>query len=246
MKIAICDDELCYRTQIEKNINDYCAQHNYTDIAIYTFSNGYDLYCQTEDTGNFDIYILDTIMPEINGIELGLKLRQSGYKGKIIYLTSSPEYAVDSYKVKAENYLLKPIKKIELLETLEKIIFDITQNENKSILIKTKENNILVSLDNILYIELYKRTLNYYLTDGRIIQTITIRTSFTKAIQELLSDCRFVQCGQNIVVNLQHITSVGNEEIVFKNSSKLYFNRKICRDIRFSWSEYWFNKGGIQ
>ena len=33
-----------------------------------------------------------------NGIELGIELRENGYDGRIIYLTSSPEFAIDSYK----------------------------------------------------------------------------------------------------------------------------------------------------
>lgn len=56
-----------------------------------------------------NIYVLDIVMPGTNGIKLGQKLREAGYNGKIIYLTSSEEYPLDAFKVKALNYIIKPI-----------------------------------------------------------------------------------------------------------------------------------------
>ena len=62
-----------------------------------------------EKLGGFDIYILDILMPGMDGIELGVRLRELGYDGSIIYLTSSTDFAIDSYKAEASNYILKPV-----------------------------------------------------------------------------------------------------------------------------------------
>lgn len=79
-------------------------------------------------------------MPDINGIKLGEQLRQDGYNGKIIYLTSSEEFAVNSYKVKAFDYLLKPLNKTEFFSTLNEAISAIFEKSDKNILIKTKQS----------------------------------------------------------------------------------------------------------
>ena len=49
----------------------------------------------------------------MNGIELATEIRLNNEKCKIIFLTSSPEYAVNSYKVNAFYYLIKPLADIE-------------------------------------------------------------------------------------------------------------------------------------
>ena len=58
---------------------------------------------------HYDIYLLDVVMPGLNGIELAKEIRSSDKAADIIFLTSSPEFAVESYTVKASNYLVKPV-----------------------------------------------------------------------------------------------------------------------------------------
>lgn len=48
-------------------------------------------------------------MPGLNGIELAKEIRSSDKAADIIFLTSSHEFAVESYTVKASNYLVKPV-----------------------------------------------------------------------------------------------------------------------------------------
>ena len=63
----------------------------------------------TERCGGFDLYVLDVVMPDLNGIEAGRTLRALGTAGEIIYLSQVADYAPDSYDVQAFYYLLKPI-----------------------------------------------------------------------------------------------------------------------------------------
>ena len=72
--------------------------------------------------GGYDIYILDVIMPQLNGIELGMNLREEGFDGKIIYLTSSQEYSLDAFRVRAFDYLIKPITKDAFHKTVAEAI----------------------------------------------------------------------------------------------------------------------------
>ena len=106
MKIAICDDERICREELIKLLNEYIAVNPGKDISFSEFSNADNLLDSASAALDFDIYILDIVMPGLSGIELGKTLRSMGSKGKIIYLTSSEEFAVDSYKVKAANYIL--------------------------------------------------------------------------------------------------------------------------------------------
>ena len=130
-----------------------------------------------------------------------------------IYLTSSREHALDSYKVKAFNYILKPVIPEELFSTLDDTLHIISNNADKNIIVKTKEGNVRLSASNILYVELCKRILIYHLADGSTLESIYIRVPFTEATKELLADKQFVQCGAGKIVNLSHITMVTSDEI---------------------------------
>jgi two-component SAPR family response regulator len=55
-----------------------------------------------------DIAVLDIEMPEINGIELGHRLKESSPDIALIYITGSKEYAFDAFQLEASAYLTKP------------------------------------------------------------------------------------------------------------------------------------------
>ena len=245
MKIAICDDELCYRKQFLSYLDEYMLKNPNNQLEYSLFSNAQQLLDSTLLSKNFDVYLLDVIMPGMNGIELGLKLREKKLNGKIIYLTSSAEYAVDSYKVKAFQYLLKPVKKEELFAVLDELFSARALAKNNILIIKTKENSVKVNISDILYVESGKRKLLYHMKNGHIIETMTLRTSFQEAVQALLRTSNFVLCGASMVANLHHITMVGQEDLLFLDTYKVYLSKKMCREVRSAWCDYWFNEEAL-
>ena len=242
MKIAICDDDSLYSTQILEYANIYATQKPDVHLTFSVFRQAEDLIEATQRIGGFDVYILDIVMPEINGIELGVELRKLGCDGKIIYLTSSKEFAVDSYKVKAFNYILKPVLYTDFASALDEAVNSLLSKKEKSIIVKSKENSTRINIDSIMYAQLLRRRIFYYISTGETVESTHLRTTFSEAIQELLRDTRFVLCGKSMAVNLQHISKVGTDQIVFKSSNKIFLNNKMCRELRSIWTDYWLNK----
>ena len=70
----------------------------------------------------FHIILLDILLPLLNGMDTARELRQYDKTVKIIFLTSSPEFALESYDVKAYSYLLKPVTYEKLEETLNECV----------------------------------------------------------------------------------------------------------------------------
>lgn len=244
MNIAICDDIEMFRTELLELGKEYSLRNKNIEIFFSAFKCTEDLLDAAQRIGGFDIYILDIVMPTMNGIELGAQLRQSGYDGKIIYLTSSREFAIDSYKVKAFNYILKPIEKNEFFSALHEAVESIATKKNKSLIVKTKDNNIRLAFDSIMYAELCRRVIVYHLTSGKIVESTTVRTTFSEAVQELLKDKRFVLCNSSLVANMHYITMVENEYLIFKDICKVHLSKKACRQARSAWYDYWFDGDG--
>jgi len=237
MRIAICDDDELHRTLLIALIKQYMASHEDQPISYSAFSCAEELFSAVEDQNGFDLYILDIVMPEVNGIDIGIKLRRDGDDGLIIYLTSSRDYAIDSYDAKAFMYLLKPIIPHKLFSVLEDAYAIVSDKAEKSIIIKTKDNSIRLSFDNILYVELCKRIIIYHLANGDTVESIYLRVPFTEAMHPLLADGRFVPCGRTAIVNLHHITLIGSEDITFKDTYKAYFTKKVIRELRSQWTQ---------
>lgn len=238
MNIAICDDDLQCSGMLNIMLEEYAAKHNLKDFTVYIYSHADDLIDAIQDDEHFDICILDIMMPDISGIELGIKLRNDGYEGIIIYLTASKDYALDSYKAKAFNYILKPIVPADLYQTLDDALKDFSGKSERFVVIKTKEGNTRISLNNILYIQLSKRVLVYYLTDGSTLEGLYLRVPFATAVQDFLLDKSFVQCGAGIVVNISLVSTVTNEVVTFHNNQTAYFSKKICTEICNAWNDY--------
>ncbi len=243
MKIAICDDNDQCRAEALEAVNEYAANNPLNSVSVSVFSHAEDVMESARKNGGYDVYLLDIVMPHIDGIDLGLMLRRDGYGGKIVYLTSSSEFAIESYKVRAHDYLMKPLDKAALFAVLDELAESIRNGSEKSIVVKTKENSIRIAYSSILYAELVRRSVRYHLTNGKEIESTSLRISFPEAVKPLSEDAAFALCGQSTIVNMRHVTMVENDAVVFDTGSKIPLGVKVCRELRSAWTDFWFKEG---
>lgn len=244
MRIAICDDEQICLSQVSAIAKEYEQKRNDRLVVFEIFSHPEDLLEAAEKIGGYDIYILDVIMPCMNGIELGVKLRDAGYDGKIIYLTSSEEYSLDAFRVRAFDYIIKPIAKEVFYKAVDEAVASISEKKDKILLVKTKDRSVKLTFESIMYAELIKRAVCYYLVGGRTVESLTLRTTFSEAMADLVADKRFMMTGQSMVVNLDHVTEIEADAVVFGSTYRALLGEKNCRKLRTVWSKYLFDEEG--
>lgn len=116
IRIAVCDDSPDFLQRAVDMVERWSQQCG-IPTEIYPFDNGDALLSKNAVT-HMDIIFLDIIMPLQNGIDTAKELRQNDNAAKIIFLTSSPEFALESYEVKAQGYLLKPVTYEKLRKSL--------------------------------------------------------------------------------------------------------------------------------
>ena len=162
----------------------------------------------------------------MDGIRLGVSLRQAGFDGKIIYLTASREYAIESFKARPFDYLLKPVGREALFSVLDEAIQSVAGQKETGIIVKTKDGSRKLAFDSILFAELKNKGIHYHLTNGKIIESTSIRTGFGEAVQEMLRDHRFFMCSTSMVVNLYHVHTVTNDTLTFQNGQSIYLSRR--------------------
>ena len=241
LRIAICDDEAQYVQQIKNFVQEYLHGHPELSGQIDSFSLGRELLYQAEESGGFDLYLLDIIMPGLNGIQTGRQLRQLGDGGEIIYLTTSPDYAVDSYSVRAFFYLLKPLEKGRLFEVLDAAVKKLDDRRSKAVLIATKDGPRRLLLDQILYVERVGRGLRYFCSGGAV-DSLSLRVPFHTAVEPLLSDPRFCQCGSSFAFNLQHVTGVSGQEVLLDSGDPVAIPRACVLPFKLAWGRFWLEE----
>ncbi len=239
ISIAICDDEQELLDELKQNLNVLFSS---TAVRISTFLSADDLMDEVMENGAFDIYILDVMMPKINGIELGMKLRQRGDKGVIIFLTSAAEYAVMSYDVDAFFYLLKPVDNDKLTGVLNRAVKIIEDGKNKGTAVKTHDGVKFLRFDEIMYAELNDRAVCYTTSGGEKVISQYLRVPFREACAKLLGDGRFVMCGASFCVNLGFIKALEKNFIILKNGDRLSLPQKVICNIKPLWLDFWLEE----
>lgn len=244
LKLALCDDEPGQRGTVSGLLQEYAGQRPELAVRLSVFSSGLELLSALEEKGDFDLYVLDVVMPELSGIDLGIKLREMGSLGAIIYLTISPEYAVDSYAAQAFYYLMKPVAAQKLYQVLDQAVETLEKQRAACVTVKTKNGLRLVRMDHLLYAELSDRAVRYHLSNGDRVDSITLRNSFQEEVTPLLADSRFFQCGASFVVNLYYVTGVERGALRLDSGKRVPLARGLTAQARRQWSNYWLNGPG--
>ena len=243
LHIAICDDEQEQLALTQALLQEYHELHPELDLRVDTFSSGAALLEHLRTNGSFDVYMLDILMPNENGIELGLKIRKTDQCGHIFYLTTSPDYAIDSYLTKASQYLLKPVKKELLFRALDETVQNWLREHQSFVTIKTRSGLQRISIREVVYGELVGHCVQYHLADGRVLEGMSVRTSFREAVSAFLEHERFVLCATSFFVNLSFIDMIEPAGLKLVGGGTVPLSRPMRTEVTNRWLDYHL-KGG--
>ncbi len=234
--IALCDDESAELEKTEKLLNDYEKKHSGLDFMIRRFENADELlHLVKEEKYMPDLIFMDIYLPdkEKNTYPLGIKaakeLRNMNYKGKLIFLTTSKEYALEAFDVDALQYIVKPVSEDKLFSILNRLLEDLEVERRKYVLLRIDGKLVKLLLNDIVYCEAQGKTQWLYLLNGsRYLLHMTM-----VEIYDLLSDYQeFVRIGVSFIVNLEYISSLNAKEINMDNGMKIYLPRGTYKGLR--------------
>ena len=241
LKIAVCDDDPEQLQQTAALLQSYLRAHPALEGQNTIFEDNRSLLEQAQAQKGFDLYVLDIIMPDLSGIETGRRLRSLGDGGEIVYLTSSNEFAADSYDVRAFFYLLKPVEDTKLFQVLDGAVEKLHRRRSNAVVVPTSEGPRRILLEHICYVERTGRIMRYYCVHGPV-DSQTIRSSFKEMAAPLLADSRFCLCGASFVLNLQHVTGVNGQIALLDNGQAVSLPRTAAADFKRAWGNYWLQE----
>lgn len=202
MHIAVCDDNLEELTRISSLLEDYSREVD-SSVTYEIFHSAVDLI-EIMRVKQFDLLLLDILMPGITGMEAAKEIRRSDNEIPIIFLTSSREFAVESYRVGAKDYILKPACKDEIFPSISKQLARFTQEE-AYLTLKTGNGIFKLPFSQIVYVEVINRSIRFILTNGEVREAYGYLTDYESY---LLSDPCFFKPHRSYVVNLRQVTEL--------------------------------------
>lgn len=103
---------------------------------------------------------------------------------KIIFLTSSAEFAVQSYTVGAYFYQLKPIWPESFFRLMDSVIAACSRESSVSLILRCKTGITRVELDKLEYCEVIRRSLLLHKTDGTVLEAAGSMDSLCESLAE--------------------------------------------------------------
>lgn len=234
LRIAVCDDDLQELSRISGLLNQYHAEIE-PAFKYDAFSNPMDLL-DAMKRHSYHILLLDVLMPGINGIETAREIRDFDDGVKIIFLTSSAEFAVESYAVDAHYYLLKPGTAQKLFPILDRI-FQEAQRGEDTLQIKTASGFTRIPFNKIEFLEVFSKKLLFHLADGTIKE---ISGSLSDFEDSLLRREEFIKVHRSYLVNMEFIQTMHAKELTTCAGHTVPVSRLLYSQVREAYMQHLF------
>lgn len=237
IKIAFCDDDMEVLHQMNELLDRYRIERN-EDITYAAFQSPFELLTEIEKGIRPDILFLDVVMPGQNGMDVAKEIRQYDTNMKIIFLTSSPEFAVESYSVGAYFYQLKPIWEESFFRLMDAVLAECEKKKKNSLILRSKDGITRIDLQQLEYCEVLGRKLLFHLEDGAVLESAG---SLDDLAGQLMQYSNYFRPHRSFLVNMEYIQNISSRSIKMVNDAEIPIPHGKCSEIKNTYMEYAFN-----
>jgi len=230
-RIYVVDDEYYMRKAIEQALSD-----NLMDSEIISFSMP-KILLETFRKEPCDIAFIDIEMPGMTGIELAERLMEIKPDCNIYFLTAYDEYKAMAMDLRVCDYIMKPITKEKVNESLKYLRYPLPKNSTEIRAITFGNFALYVDKKVVTFHRRKSAELLAYLIDR--CGTVVTRAELTLVLFEDETHSRESQKYLDSVYRtlLSDLKAVGAECILYKGTNGLAVNRTLLSSDLFDYLE---------
>lgn len=206
-------------------------------LRYKTFQNAAGLL-DTARQERFTLYLLDVMMPGLDGIRTARELRGFDTAAGIVFLTVSPEFAYQSYGVKALDYLLKPVRAETLFPILDRLSLK-ERSPSEGLTVKCGSLLVRVPFSRLVYVEVNHKHLYFNLDDGQVRKSFGALNEYEPL---LLSRPEFLRIHRSYIVNILHVEELSPAGIRTFSGRNLPVSRLLYPQVQKDYLEFLFQK----
>lgn len=229
VSIAVCDDDIRICELIEKTLET-------KNVDIDVFYTGEELVQKLLSGVKYHIVFLDIELNTINGVEIGLTIRKElqDYVTQIIYISSKENYAMQLFKIRPADFLVKPFSDNEVEDAFRNCYQVL---EDCSIKFKNGYDVVLIRANEIRYV----------CSEGRKIRVVTTQTEeqFYGKIEDYRKEfetAEFVRIHKSYFINPLHLSKYTYDFAIMNDGSELNISKRYKVKVRQQLMERWRKK----
>jgi len=225
--IALCDDEAVFAdalsAMVKGILDELCIPY-----TLNVYSSCEALWDDLRDKPDvYQLLLLDIMMNGMNGLELARTIRQQNEKVTIVFITSTPDFALQGYEVHAFHYLLKPISRKALRTILEHDSHHTAQLNTLTV----REGTVFrqLDIDKINYLETQGRKVAAFLCDDTVLISARL-----PEMENQLPKNRFVRCHQSFILNMDKVAELRYGEALMNDGKRVPVSRSYLQKVQQS------------
>ena len=243
MRIAIVDDQADDLKDLEHNITRWAQENHIPLIPPPALFDSGEAFLEKFQKDLYDIIFLDIYMNGMTGMDTARYIRASDQDCRLIFITSTIEFAVDSYEVDSSYYLVKPYTYEKLCQALLRCSASLIES-SQSILMPVKNGSELLLLHSISYTECINRKILIHKKDG---SELTVTMSQKELAKALLAYPYFCDCYRGILVNLECVSRILSDGFLLDSGQSIPISRLKYQEVREQFLQFSYNRtrGGM-
>ncbi len=237
LNVCICDDNPTDAARIQALAERFAGEHPEFPLSIRTFSTSLRLLDHLNAEGGFDLYLLDIVMPGLKGVELAARIRARHETSEVLFLTSSPDYALDAFGVDACGYLLKPVDRVKFDKVLLAAVCKLTRTETQFLLLKTRDGMRKLLFRELVLVESFNHDRVCTLAGGA--KAVTGDT-LTSIMERLAGDRRFFSPHRAYIINMEYIAALNADRVLLTTGQEIPVSRASYPALKQAYVDYLF------
>ena len=226
MYLAVCDDQ-ADELDILTNLLDRWRNERRTALRYRAFRSAAALL-DAADKESFTLYLLDVMMPGLDGLAAAREIRGFDDASDIVFLTTSPSFAYESYGVRAMDYLLKPIRAEMLFPILDRLFLR-EQQPREGLTLKCGATLVRVPFAQLEFVEIINKRLYFHLTDG---SEREVNGALSDYEPLLLSRPEFMRTHRSYIVNMLQVSELSPGEVRTFSGKNLPVSRLLYPQVQ--------------
>ena len=206
---------------------------------MFPFPDG-ESFLAASQGSRFHLAFLDIYMEGRDGLSTAQELRSFDPDCQLVFSTSSRDHALDGYRVRAVQYLLKPYDSAALEGAFDQLARLLPAPE-RYVALRSGRQDVRVRLRDILWAEHFQHQVRLHTPKG---ETLSTRLTFGAFTKLLAGDSRFFVCGRGLLVNLDHAADFDGRDFRLTDGTRLPVSRDLASAARSAFGDHLFHSGG--